>query len=615
MRSFLVAAVAFVLTTGTASAGCDTRAALRSLAQSVAGTFRCARQRLGASDASCVPPPPPACAGDLADEIALLAGLSATPAGVTARGRAFRCQRAIAVGTAGAAVEHIRSAILGVPARRADRRARERMRRVEMDCRVAVRRDGRGSAVPRAGTPCDGAIPAVGERVDAGALATCLDRTLGARLEPVLRRWLKPSIVVVVTDDQPASMLWPMDTVRRELAGTGVVFDGNVATTPLCSPGRASILTGRYAHAHGVLTNAPPYGAAAFDDSSTVATWLHDAGYRTSLVGKYLNGYGTDPFVPPGWDDWHAFIGSGYFDYRLVENGIVQHYGADEADYLTDVLAAKAVDFIATADDRPFFLYFAPFAPHDPATPAPRHVGRFAGTPPWRPPAWNEADVSDKPTWLMDQAPLSPDRVVMADGLYERMLESLLAVDDAVAAILRALDAAGRADDTVVVFTSDNGLSLGEHRVLGKQCPYDECLRVPLVVRYPRAVTRARIDARLAASVDLAPTLAELAGTAPPTPVDGVSLMAILGGSASPWRGDLLAEGFSFLPPTWAAVRSAGYKYVEYRLVPAEVELYDLAADPNELVSRHADPAYAQVRATMAARLRALDPGWTQPVP
>jgi arylsulfatase A-like enzyme len=319
--------------------------------------------------------------------------------------------------------------------------------------------------------------------------------------------------------------------------------------------------------------------------------------------------------VPPGWDDWHAFIGSGYFDYRLVENGVVQPYGADEADYLTDVLAAKAVDFIATADDRPFFLYFAPFAPHDPATPAPRHAGRFAGTPPWRPPAWNEADVSDKPTWLMDQPLLSPDQVVFADGLYERMLESLLAVDDAVAAILRALDEAGRADDTVVVFTSDNGLSLGEHRVVGKQCPYDECLRVPLVVRYPRAVIAARTDARLVANVDLAPTLAELAGTTPPGPVDGASMLPILDGSASPWRGDLLAEQFSFFPPTWAAVRSAVYKYVEYRLAPAEVELYDLGADPNELVSRHADPAYAHVRAAMAARLRALDPGWTQPVP
>jgi arylsulfatase A-like enzyme len=354
---------------------------------------------------------------------------------------------------------------------------------------------------------------------------------------------------------------------------------------------------------------------AAFDDSSTVATWLHDAGYRTSLVGKYLNGYGTDPFVPPGWDDWHAFIGSGYFDYRLVENGSVRSYGTADSDYLTDVLAAKAVDFIATADDRPFFLYFAPFAPHDPATPAPRHAGRFAGTPPWRPPAWNEADVSDKPTWLMDQPPLSSDQVVFADGLYERMLESLLAVDDAVAAILRALDEAGRTDDTVVVFTSDNGLSLGEHRVVGKQCPYDECLRVPLVVRYPRAVTAARTDSRLAANVDLAPTLAELAGTTPAGPVDGVSLMAILDGSASPWRDDLLAEQFSIFPPAYAAVRSARYKYVEYLHDATQIELYDLTADPNELTSRHADPAYAPVRAALAARLRALDPGWTQPVP
>ena len=136
-----------------------------------------------------------------------LPGLPATPAGIRPRGHAAGCQRAIAIGTAGAAVERLRGAILGGPARHAERRARDRPRRVDSACRVDVRRDGRGHTLPRVGTPCDGAIPAAGDRVDAGALAACLDRALGARLEPVLRHWLRPSIVVIVTDDQPASML------------------------------------------------------------------------------------------------------------------------------------------------------------------------------------------------------------------------------------------------------------------------------------------------------------------------------------------------------------------------------------------------------------------------
>lgn len=615
MRSVLIAIVALAVTASAASAGCDTRDALRALARNVAGTFRCERARLRAPTSSCVPPPPPACASNLAHEVAVLAGFSDTAASGYPRGSAAHCQRAIAAGTLGAVVERLHSASLGVVGRRADRRARDRLHRVAASCRVTVQLAGDGAPIPRAGAPCNETIPAAGEQVDAAGLAACIDHAVAARLEPVLRASLKPSIVVILTDDQPASMLWPMDTVLREIAGKGVVFDGNIATTPLCAPGRASILTGRYTHGHGVLNNVAPYGAAAFDDSSTVATWLHDAGYRTSLIGKYLNGYGTEPVVPPGWDDWHVFVGFGYFNYRMVENGSFRDYGSTDADYLTDVLARQAVDFIKTSADRPFFLYFAPYAPHDPATPAPRHVGRYSGTPPWRPPAWNEPDVSDKPSWLQQVAPLSPDQVLFADDLYERMLESLLAVDDAVAAILRALDDAGRADDTVVVFTSDNGLSLGEHRVLGKQCPYDECLRVPLLVRYPRLVTGEHTDSRLIGNIDLAPTFTELAGTVPGRSVDGVSVMSLLDGSASQWRGDLLAEQFSIFPPTFAAVRSARYKYVEYLHDATQVELYDLAADPNELVSRQADPAYAEVRASMAARLRALDPGWTQPVP
>lgn len=620
MRPLRIAAVALVVATaaGPAAADCGSRVALRAVALGIAGRFRCERQRIASPDAPCTPPAALACAGDLNDQLVALAGLAGDAIGARGPGRARACQRAVAAGVARAAVDRVRSVLRDVPAPRAARHAREMLRRVEAACRVTVHRDGHGAALPRAGAPCDAVLPRAGERVDAGRLAACLDRAVDARLEPVLRRWLKPSIVLVLTDDQPASMLWPMQTVNRELVGHGVSFTDVVATTPLCAPGRASILTGRYAHGHGVLGNLPPFGAAALDESSTIATWLHDAGYRTSLVGKYVNGYGVEPTTPPGWDDWHAFIGSGYFDYRLIENGGFVTYGASEREYLTDVLATKAVDFIRSAGDDPFFLYFAPFAPHVPATPAPRHAGRFAGTPPWRPPSWNEADVGDKPAWVRNQVPLlSADDVLSTDALHERMLESLLAVDEAVATILRALDETGRTNDTLVLFTSDNGLSLGEHRIVGKQCPYEECMRVPLVVRYPRWTTSARTDARPVANIDLAPTWTELAGTVPATPVDGTSLARLFDGSAA-WRRDLLVESFSLFPPTWAAVRDDRYKYVEYLRGGAdghEVELYDVAADPSELESRHADPAYAAVRAALAARLRVLDPGWTQPVP
>ncbi len=614
----LALATAAVIGSGrVAAAGCDAADELRALDESIVETFRCERERI--RNLPCVAAPPPACAGDLVSRVLTLAGLPGIQPGDRALRRVFGCQRAIANATAKTVRERIGGASRGIPTFRVERRTGTLLRQIITGCGVIVEQGTDGAGVPRAGEPCDGSIPAVGGRIDVQTLSTCLHRTLGAMLEPVLRRWLKPDIGFLLTDDQPASMLWPMDTVQTELVGRGVTFGEAAVTTPLCAPSRATVLTGEYAHNHGVLLNGLPAGPERFNPSSTIATWLHDAGYRTSLVGKYLNGYGRDTSVPPGWDDWHAYIGDGYFGYRLVENGVVQAYGSNESDYLTDVLAAKAVDFIKGAGERPFFLYFAPYAPHDPATPAPRHAGRYAGTPPWRPPSYDEADVSDKPMWLRNNVlPLTPDQMQFADGLYERMLESLLAVDDAVAAILRALADAGRENDTIIVFTSDNGLALGEHRIVGKDCPYEECVRVPFIVRYPRLVTQARGEGRPVANVDLAPSWAELAGTTPGGAVDGTSLMGLLDGSAADWRRDLLIEQFSLYPPNYAGVWGGPVKYVEYIgniFAPGQVELYDLQRDPYELTSSHLDPAYADTRAALATRLREIDPGWTQPVP
>jgi N-acetylglucosamine-6-sulfatase len=223
----------------------------------------------------------------------------------------------------------------------------------------------------------------------------------------------RPNVVLIVTDDLDARSVEAMPAVRSLLHEQGVRFTNAFASTPLCCPARVSILRGQYVHNHGVLSNGGPYGGFTTfrrrgGEDSTVATWLQAAGYRTALLGKYLNGYPeeADPtYVPPGWDEWYAFAGgtSGFYaDYELNENGRLVPYGSAPGDYSTDVLSAKATEFIerTTTADQPFFLYLAPYAPHAPRLPAPRHADTFADVQVPRSPAFNEADVSDKPGWV-----------------------------------------------------------------------------------------------------------------------------------------------------------------------------------------------------------------------
>jgi N-acetylglucosamine-6-sulfatase len=455
-------------------------------------------------------------------------------------------------------------------------------------------------------------------------------------LEDRLVPTAQPNIVFIMADDLDVHSVQFMPRVQELLVDQGVTFDNSFVTSSICCPSNVTALTGQYNVNHGVLNNLAPTGGfqkfvdmrtdgdpATQGDESTLATWLDDAGYATARVGKYLVSYPDDStYVPPGWDEWYStYGGSGmYFNYAMNENGRVVRYGSAPEDYGTDVLTAKAVDFIdrAEADDsRPFFLQFTPSAPHGAfperngaPIPAPRHAGMFAGATAPRTPSFNEADVSDKPPPIRTAPLLTAAQIAAIDSQYQKRLESLQALDEGIGRIIDALAARGELDDTYIVFTSDNGYQLGQHRFFdGKFQIYEEAIRVPLVVRGP-GVAAGEVRDQMAVNIDLAPTMARWGRATPDRIMDGQSLTPLLGanGATQNWRSDFLIELYRHLPPAQngdviKAVRTEHEVYVEYASGPRE--LYDLRADPYQLqnVYATADPAHI---AELSARLAAL---------
>jgi N-acetylglucosamine-6-sulfatase len=418
-----------------------------------------------------------------------------------------------------------------------------------------------------------------------------------------------PSIVLILTDDQRWDTLGPMPTVRRELAGRGVSFTNGFVVNSVCCPSRASVLTGRYSHSTDVYKNNPPHGGMqSFDDSSTVATWLHDAGYRTALIGKYLNGYGTvadDGYVPPGWDRWVGMVRTRYYHWSASIDGELRWYGDRPEDYSTTVLAGFAERFIRRTDG-PLFLHYSPWAPHVVGEPAPGDEELFEGLDPWRPPSYGEIDVSDKPEWVRRIPPMDAEQRSFVDDRRRGQLETLPATDRAVAAILDALADTGRLANTLVVFTSDNGFTWGEHRWWNKQTAYEESIRVPFAVRWDEAIRVPREDDHLVLNIDLAPTFADAAGVDAPE-VDGVSLLPLLASPTSGWRDDFLIEhlvGDFPQVPTYCAVRDRRYLYVWY--ATDEQELYDLEKDPHQLENVASLPGSRPTVLSLRQRLRDL---------
>jgi arylsulfatase A-like enzyme len=333
---------------------------------------------------------------------------------------------------------------------------------------------------------------------------------------------------------------------------------------------------------------------------STVATWLH-ARYATGFFGKYLNDYpNTAPphYIPPGWDDWHAFWQPAYIRYVLEENGDTLSFGSLETDYSTDVLRDRAVRFLRKSPE-PFFAYVAPFAPHNPFSDPVRYAGAFGSAQYPKPPSFAEEDVSDKPAWIR-----ALSRDTAAPNFYFRhKLRALAALDDLVDSVVIALATRGVLDHSLIIFTSDNGIHSGEHRMrLDKGTTYEEDLRVPMLIRGPGVPVRTLNQIVL--NIDLAPTIAAFARTGTPAFVDGRSLRPLLLGNANSTRSSFLVEVPNDASEyvQMVAVRTVRWKYVE--LASGERELYDLDADPWEL--RNVARGYPGVRAILASRLAAL---------
>lgn len=466
----------------------------------------------------------------------------------------------------------------------------------------------------------------------------------------------RPNFVVLMTDDldnatlQHARDLGLMPNFETILQDGGLRFDESFVSDALCCPSRATFLTGQYPHNHGVLNltynpTTPEGSFAAFDDREAINVWLQRAGYHTGLIGKFLNGYGFNPprncptcdamhYVPPGWNDWqgtpdygelNGSAGIGYagtycmYNYTINVNGTLVTYHSANADYQTDVLARRAGAFIdrAAALGQPFFLYLTPLAPHyELCLPANtwydwdvRPPPRYADTLPASvqldlfKPSFGEADVGDKPTWFANQYPALTSANI--DGLnrqYRHRLEALRAVDDMLGLLKQRLVAAGAWDNTILVFTADNGWLYGEHRSVGKVLAYDESIRVPLLLRGPGIPANLSRNA-MVLNNDLAPTLAALGGATPALAVDGRDLSALFAADNPPdWRRRFLVEHYHDFPGApvafadYFAVRTAASEtgaggasrlLVDWRNqgLPYGVEHYRLATDPYQLDS------------------------------
>jgi len=442
-----------------------------------------------------------------------------------------------------------------------------------------------------------------------------------------------PNVVMIVADDLDKKLLRWMPQTRRLLADQGASFDRYYVEQSTCCTSRASILSGEYTHNHGVRGNHYPAGGFfrwhEGRESTALPTWLEDNGYRSALLGKYLNEYpypsgydGTDAekraleeFVPPGWQSWFSPVGG--TPYRQVDTTVNVNGVVDEAprpEFLDQVMGERMLDLVDGLDgmdlrDGGKFVYYASYSPHSPYASPPQLRDQFTDVRYPRTPSFDEADVSDKYGLAGVRGPLTAEKIAQIDEAFRERVRSVQVLDANVGALVRRLEAQGTLDDTYVVFTSDNGYNMGEHRLdIAKYNQFEETVSVPLLVRGPGIEPGTRIS-ELAGNIDLAPTIADMTGTPAPDGVDGLSLLPLLDGSETslPREHLLLSRGLIPLekealsaveefPETvvesprharlsdFNAVVTDRWKLVDYTNSDRE-ELYDLRKDPHELTN------------------------------
>jgi arylsulfatase A-like enzyme len=439
----------------------------------------------------------------------------------------------------------------------------------------------------------------------------------------------RPNIVFVIADDLRHDGLGCTGNPHARtpnidrLAAEGLLLKNFFVTTPLCSPSRASFLTGLYPHAHRVINNDKVGLDVISHTLYTFPRMLREAGYETAFIGKWH--MGLDDSRRPGFDRWISFKGQGlYLDPVVNLEGVPKQLDG----YMTDHLNRWAVEFVEKPHDKPFVLYLSHKGVHAPFIPAPRHEGLYGDVQPASPASVRD-DLKGKlaltreikrvdPLELEGVAPEpaehSRGRGASPADVVRNQMRCLASVDEGVGQILAALDRNGVLDDTVVIFTSDNGYLHGEHGLYNtKYWPYEESIRVPFVMRYPRLVRPGTVRGQMVLNVDVAPTLLDVAGVAPPARFHGRSFLPLLRDPADRWRTAALAE---FFPekvnprvPAWQAVRTERWKYIRYpRLIGFDAvdELYDLSSDPGEINNRIADPAALPSLQALQAELKAL---------
>jgi len=420
----------------------------------------------------------------------------------------------------------------------------------------------------------------------------------------------KPNFIVILTDDQRFDTLWAMPILQEKVQSRGTTFERAYVSTPLCCPSRGAFFSGFYPYNTGVLGNPGDNGGAAlFQDGNTLAVAMQEGGYRTQFVGKYLNGY-APKYVPPGWsswtannrgpagDDWHSFDvtrGSSSSTSAVGQSVHIEQY-------VTNFHRDEVLSFLGQVGQDPFFIVLAPYAPHAPATPDAPDESLFSDYV-YRGRSYHESDLSDKPYWVANPNAFSvlknPD-----DEFHRDMLRSLQAVDRSIGDIHDMLAQLGKLDNTVIIFTSDNGFLWGEHSITEKGNAYEESLLVPLVMAGPGIPATTDAEHLVSPDLDIAATVIDMAGVDRPE-ADGRSLTPLFGGGNVSWRDALVHQSWGRHPGAygvWSAISDGRWKFIDN---PGSVtdELYDLQSDPYEEENQIRNNAHSSIKNSLAQRL------------